>query len=185
MDSKEMLRLTGERMVVRDYTPGDLDGLHRWMGDPEVTHYLDFGAKCLEESLQQLATAIGEQRKAARDKYYLAIELRETGQIIGGVGLEIQAFADGGGLGDIGWMMQKESWGKGYATEAARLLLDYGFRTIRLHRITAWCVAENKASERVMQKCGMTREGTLRRHSFRAGQWRDRLVYAIMREEWV
>lgn len=180
-----MIYLEGTHVIARDYGPGDMVGLHGWMGDPGVTRYLDFATRSLDESAAQLATCIAEQTKPDRDKYYLGIELRRTGEIIGAVGLEIlDKTASEGGVGDVGWFLQKAHWGNGYATEAAQLLLDFGFSELGLHRITAWCVAENRASERVMQRCGMKREGCLRRHSYRAGEWRDRLLYAIMLEEW-
>lgn len=177
--------LEGERVVVRDYGADDLEGLHGWMGDPDATHYLDFRSKNLEESARQLETCIAEQTKPNRDKYYLAIELRSTRQVIGGVGMELMRDgASEGGVADMGWFLQTAYWGHGYAADAARLLMSFGFTQLGLHRITAWCVAGNIASERVMQKCGMSKEACLRRHSFRAGEWRDRLLYAIMRHEW-
>jgi ribosomal-protein-alanine N-acetyltransferase len=69
-------------------------------------------------------------------------------------------------------------------TEAARAAVDFGFRVMGLNRVEARCVPENTASARVMQKCGMTYEGTLREMDFRKGTFDDMLMYAILRREW-
>ena len=80
--------------------------------------------------------------------------------------------------------MSRSCWGNGYASEAAKLIVDFGFSQLGMHRISASFIRENVASERVMQKCGMTKEAEYRKSSIRFGEWTNRIGYAILREEW-
>jgi ribosomal-protein-alanine N-acetyltransferase len=78
----------------------------------------------------------------------------------------------------MGYLISPAAQGQGYATEAARALLDFGLAAGGLHRITATCDPENTGSVRVLEKIGMSREGHLHDHFLIRGTWRDRLLYA-------
>jgi len=82
---------------------------------------------------------------------------------------------------ELGYWLGAPFWGRGYMTEAAAALVDYGFRGLSLHRITASHFARNPASGRVLEKIGMTREGLLRGHVFKDGMFEDLVVYGLMR----
>jgi RimJ/RimL family protein N-acetyltransferase len=82
--------------------------------------------------------------------------------------------------GEIGYVLAREFWGHGYATEAARRLLTFGFDELDLHKITATCDPENRASVAVLTKNGMYQEGVLRDHVYVRGQWRDRLLFGVI-----
>jgi ribosomal-protein-alanine N-acetyltransferase len=179
-----MLRLVGDRIILRDQVADDLDAMHQWLGDPETSCFLSWATRSREETLLHLAEGIREQSKEARQKYYLTMVLKSDGAVIGDAGIDVKKRGPGGGEGEIGFFLIKRYWGRGYATEAARLVIDYGFSQLGLHRITASCLAANAASERVMQKCGMVKEGVLRKSDFRLGEWQDRSIYSILREEW-
>ena len=75
-------------------------------------------------------------------------------------------------------------WGKGYATEAAREMLGYGFESLGLHRIFATCFPHNPASGRILKKIGMQYEGCQRQHLLKWGQFVDSELYGILRREW-
>ncbi len=75
-------------------------------------------------------------------------------------------------------------WEKGYATEASRALMDFGFAELGLHRIFATCDPANTASAHVLEKLGMKREGRLREHKWSKGKWRDSFLYAMLEQEW-
>jgi RimJ/RimL family protein N-acetyltransferase len=85
---------------------------------------------------------------------------------------------------NIGYEIAPAYWAKGYATEAARAILAFGFGELRLHRIWARCVAENVASYQVLEQVGMRREGRLREEEWMKGRWWDILVYGILDYEW-
>lgn len=73
---------------------------------------------------------------------------------------------------------------KGYATEAASVIVDYLFLTNNIVRVQADTSTENKASQRVLEKVGFKKEGIIRRHFFSTGKWRDSFLYSILRDEW-
>lgn len=82
------------------------------------------------------------------------------------------------------YLLERPVRGRGFATSAMRLLLEAGFGELGLHRIYACSVPENLASVRVLERCGMRREGHLVRNLRIQGEWRDSLLYAMLREEW-
>lgn len=82
--------------------------------------------------------------------------------------------------GEIGYVLARESWGIGYATEATGRLLAFGFNELGLHKISATCDPENRASVAVLAKNGMHREGVLGDHIYARGQWRDRLLPSVI-----
>ena len=84
----------------------------------------------------------------------------------------------------MGYWIARSFWGRGYATEAASAFLAFGFRELGLHRIWAWCIAENLASARVLEKIGMRQEGHLRQNEWMKGRWWDTLLYAILETEY-
>ena len=86
---------------------------------------------------------------------------------------------------ELGYWIGKPYWGKGYATEAAEAIMTFGFNTLQLNRINATHFSDNPASGRVMEKLGMTYEGTRRRFTLRAGQYRDIKLYGLLREDWL
>ena len=84
----------------------------------------------------------------------------------------------------IGYCFNRRYWGRGYATEAARAVVDFGFASLGLHRIFATCAPENTASARVLEKLGMRREGHMARHKWVRGRGRDSCLYAVLEDEW-
>ncbi len=85
--------------------------------------------------------------------------------------------------GELGYWIGKPYWNRGYATEAAEAVLRYGFQTLGLHRICAFHFGRNPASGRVLQKLGMTYEGTERQHILKWGTFEDLAGYGILRAE--
>ncbi len=85
--------------------------------------------------------------------------------------------------GEIGYVLHPDFWSKGLATEAAQMLLRFGFEQLQLRRISATCHPDNHASARVLQKAGLTFEGRMRSHLFVRGEWRDSLLYAAISED--
>ncbi len=86
--------------------------------------------------------------------------------------------------GKLGYAVAFDHWGKGYATDAARTLVHYGFRELGLHRSSAAIGPENVASLRMAERLGMTFEGRIRDHVHTNGRWRDSLLYSVLDKEW-
>jgi RimJ/RimL family protein N-acetyltransferase len=85
---------------------------------------------------------------------------------------------------EIGYFFVPSERGKGYGTEAVQLIVDYLFLSKELARIYALADVRNKASQRVLEKAGLQREGTMRKCFLNRGEWRDAYAYSILREEW-
>jgi ribosomal-protein-alanine N-acetyltransferase len=147
--------------------------------------YLPWRTSSVEESFLQLAECLRENVKEDRRKYFFAVILRESEQLIGEAGFTIEAKEASGGIANMGYFLLKPYWGKGYATEVAQMMIEYCFTTLKLHKVTAGCDVENTASEGVMKKCGMKREGYRAQQYYLDGDWRDRLEYGILYQDWV
>ena len=125
---------------------------------------------------------IARRDEEPRTKFQLAITLASNGQLIGNCGIRKET--PDTQEADIGYELDPHYWGRGYATEAAHAILAFGFRELALHRIWAWCIAENAASAHVLEKLGMRQEGHLRQNEWMQGRWWDTLLYAILEHEW-
>lgn len=121
---------------------------------------------------------IGKQAEeyAANRIHNFAID---DGELAGAIGLVMK----GDGIAELGYWVGVPFWGRGYATEAARAMLRYGFDQCHLHRIFAGHFTRNAASGKVMQKIGMQYEGTLRQHACKWGEYLDVAFYGILRDE--
>ena len=142
----------GELVVLREWRSGELAGMHRWLADPRVNRFLSWGSSSLEASAAQLRETVAAQTARPREKYYLAIEvIGRAGTTIGNAGFSWI----GDEVAEIGYFLEPEYWGRGYATDAARLLIELAFE-LNARRVIATCDEENQASAAVMQRCGMS-----------------------------
>ncbi|MBD3310762.1 GNAT family N-acetyltransferase [Candidatus Woesearchaeota archaeon] len=116
-------------------------------------------------------------------RFRLGIVLQETGELVGTLGLEIEM--PGEHKARLFYWMGKPYRGRGYVTEACRMLISYAFSELGLGKIIIRCATDNRASQRVIQKLGGKLEGILRKDSFIAGKWRDALYHGLLKEEWV
>ena len=159
MDAPDVQRLVGERDVAVNTLTFDHpyeDGMaERWIGSLQTEH---------------------EEGKIVN----FAIVLRADDSLIGAIGLLINHSHL---HAEIGYWIGKPFWNHGYATEAARTVLEFGFNTLGLHRIFAGHYARNPASGQVLLKIGMTHEGRLRQHIQKWGQFEDEERYGILRTD--
>lgn len=87
-------------------------------------------------------------------------------------------------VGEMGYVVNPDYWGQGIATEAAHLLIKFGFQEMKLHRIFATCDPRNIGSAKVLEKIGLTKEGRIREHKLIRDGWRDSFLYSILEHEW-
>jgi RimJ/RimL family protein N-acetyltransferase len=144
-----------ERLVIRPPVEDDLDPLAAINADPEVMRYIgDGGTRSREQTEAGLARA--RQEWDERDFGMFTVELRDSRRYLGWVALAEPAFLpEVMPAVEIGWRLGREHWGRGYATEAARVVLRYALRTVGLDRIVSIRHVDNEASKRVMDKLGM------------------------------
>ena len=81
-----MPRPEEKRIRLREWRADEVDAMHRWLGDPRVTRYLSFGSRTREDSARHLADCLLDQERPDRERYFLAMELRESGRVIGDAG---------------------------------------------------------------------------------------------------
>ena len=151
--------LETKRLRLRAPVPGDAAALLAVLGDPEVTRYHNVPTLTSLVEAQGLLERL-EQRQAARETIRWAIELVDTGEMIGTVGLLRFDFEHR--HAEVGYEIARRWWGRGLAPEAAAAVVRYGFSVLGLHRIEAGVLPGNDASVRVLQKVGFREEGTRR-----------------------
>jgi len=175
--------LETDRLLLRPFREDDLDALHDIERRPEVTRFLYWGPRTLEEVREALGrrtamTSIAKEGDAIR----LAADLRATGALVGDVNL--QWHSEEHRQGEIGFVVHPDHQGRGYAVESARVMLALGFDELGLHRIVGRADGRNTASETVMQRLGMRREAHLVENEFVKGEWTDEVIYALLDREW-
>jgi len=165
------------RLKLRPYSQADIAELVPLIGAREVAATtLRIPHPYTEQDARDF---LGLVREPAR--IWLAITLRNDGCQIGGVGSYVDQQHQHAELGD--WL-GAAYWGKGYATEAAREMLRYGFEDLQLHRIFASHFKHNPASGRILVKLGMRHEGSQREHLRKWDQFVDSELYGMLRQDW-
>jgi len=163
--------LKGKLVNIRPLEPTDLDWFTEWNNDPDYTGAFE----PLEvNSRDRIETWYESERQ---DDYWVVTDKRgnPVGQLVTGLT---------GGCYWLGYITHPDHRGKGYTTEAVKLLVDYLFRAKNIVRVQAECSPENKASIRVLEKAGFTYEGLRRKAVFIQGRYLDGAMYSILRDEW-
>jgi RimJ/RimL family protein N-acetyltransferase len=111
-----------------------------------------------------------------------AVVLGDGEKLIGAIGLRVNRSLS---KGDLGYWIGKPYWNFGYATEAARAVIAFGFDDLDLNRIHASHLARNPSSGRVMEKIGMRREGIARHDTMKWGIYEDLVTYGVLRNDWI
>ncbi|MFD7416419.1 GNAT family N-acetyltransferase [Kitasatospora purpeofusca] len=150
-----MTDLHTDRLLIRRWRESDLEPWAAMNADPEVRQHL---GEPLSRERSDESVARFEADFDRRGYGWWAVEVRETGEFIGFAGLDdIDYEAPFAGV-EIGWRLARSAWGRGYATEAARAVLAFGFDTLELPEILAVTTATNLRSQAVMTRLGMTRD---------------------------
>jgi len=110
-----------------------------------------------------------------------AVELRDSGELVGNVNVMVDA---ANRQGEIGFIFHPDHQGHGYATEASRALVDHAFEHYGLHRVYGRLEPRNAASARVLEKLGMRREAHLIENEWIKGEWQDEAIYGLLAREW-
>jgi len=176
------LPLEAERLVLRDFVEDDWQAVHGYASDLVVVQHIPWGPNTEEETREFVRKAMASQAESPRTSFEFAVVLKAGARLIGGCGLRTKSAVHREGV--IGYCFGHDVWGNGYAPEAARALLGFGFGQLELHRIFADCDVRNGASARVLEKIGMQREGRLREDMWYKGGWRDSYWYSILGQEW-
>ena len=165
------LPLATERLVIRPYREDDAMALHEVFGSPEVMKWTPSPpSKDVAETAQRLARTMAFTARQPPGMGLWALERKDSSEFLGQVGLF--PVEGKGPEVEVAYELAPRIWGHGYATEAARALVEYGFGELDLRRIVALILPDNARSRKVASKCGLTLEGPARFYGL------DLLVYA-------
>ncbi|WP_040949153.1 GNAT family N-acetyltransferase [Gorillibacterium massiliense] len=175
-------RIETERLLLRPFEPHDAeDMLMYWISDPLVqSMYFEPVYSSIPEVQEMLGKIISSYNKD--DYYRWAIIEKETQICIGQIAFFL--VDSGNHFGELEYCIGQLFQRKGYATEATKAVVDYGFRKVHFHKIQICHADSNSASKGVISKCGFTYEGTLRDYFFIEGRYASRLYYSMLRDEW-
>ena len=174
------LPVVTERLVIRRFAVADVAAVAAYRSDPEVARYQSWDAPVPEASARQLVAEFAAAEEGAPGWFQYAVELRDGGVLAGDVGLCLD---ENRMQAELGFTLARAHQGRGYATEAARCVLDRAFGA-GLRRVSAECDARNTASARLLERLGFRREGHRRRHTWLKGEWTDDLLFGLLAEEW-
>jgi RimJ/RimL family protein N-acetyltransferase len=179
--------LATERLTLRLMTDADVEDVFAYQSREDVCRYLLFEPRSHDEVVERVAkNAAATILEKDGDFLQLALELRATGdapaRVIGDLYFTISSLENS--RGEIGWSLHPDFAGLGYASEAARAVLDIAFRTLRLHRVYAELDPRNAASIALCKRLGMREEAFFVKDLWFKGEWGDTGIYAILREEW-
>lgn len=170
-----------DRLLLRPFALTDAADVQKLAGAREIADTTLRIPHPYEDGMAEQWISCHEEQFEAGTKVVFAIELAATDGLAGAVGLEIdRPFAKA----TLGYWIGKPFWNQGYATEAAKAIVDYAFRDLGLNRIASSHLTRNPASGRVMQKIGMAHEGTLRQDTIKWDVYEDLHVYGLLKEDW-
>jgi ribosomal-protein-alanine N-acetyltransferase len=175
------MQLHTPRLTLCEFRESDFDALRAYESSPDIQRY-EKPVPSEEQTREHLRQAIAWALEKPRRHYRMAITIPPDDCVRGRLSLS-ENFHDIREW-EMGWTVHQHYWGQGYATEAARRMLEFAFAELNAHRVVAFCNAENAASRRVMEKIGMRQEGLLRETRWLNGGWHDELVYAILERDW-
>lgn len=171
-----------DRLLLRPLDPvGDVDAVHAYQSREDVCRYIPYEPRTRDE----VAARLGQLRSTLTDEgqvMFVAVVLRDTGEMVGDAMLAWQSATHRGG--EIGYVINPNYQGHGYATEASRAMLALGFDQLGLHRVIARIDSRNDPSARVLRRLGMRQEAHLVHNEWFKGEWTDEIDFAILEDEW-
>ncbi len=175
--------LTTARLVVRPFIAADIPELFRLASNPNVARYTLWSAHRSRDDSHNFIHSYAQSQYLAQVPEPMAIALVEnTAALVGSIGCFWSAREHKSM--ELGYWVAEEYWGRGYAVEAATVLLDHVFAEFDVVRMQAHCVVANEPSARVIRKLGFQFEGVARSAAWLRGTCYDVERYAILKSEW-
>jgi RimJ/RimL family protein N-acetyltransferase len=169
-----MVILETERLILRMFREDDFDDYAEIFGNPEITRYLGDGEPLSRfAAWRSMAFILGHWQLRGYGMW--AVEERHSGVLIGRIGF---FYPEGWPGFEIGWALNRPYWGRGYATEGAKIALDYGFRDLEREHTISLISPENLKSIQVAERLGEKLAGKTRVLG------REALIYGISRADW-
>jgi ribosomal-protein-alanine N-acetyltransferase len=176
------MELRTERLILREFVPEDWRAVYAYQNDPRYLEFYEWEHRTESDAKAFVQMMIDQQCETPRTKFQWALVLASNHKLIGNAGIRKRSLKTY--QADMGYEIDPREWHNGYATEAARAILKFGFEQLHLHRIWAQAIAANVNSIRVLEKLGMRQEGRLRENEFFKGRFWDTVIYGILEDEW-
>ncbi len=175
--------LKGKDIVLRPVIWSDLQYFLKWFNDPEVIQYISLYLPMTEMAEEKFIEELGTTKAITDAVFVIEAVEDDSSKPIGNLGLHGINPKDHQATFGIA-IGEKDYWSKGYGTEAASLIIEYGFEQLNLHRISSGAFSFNERSIRLHKKVGFTEEGRMRKAVFKNGNYHDHIIFGILREEW-
>ena len=178
---KKRLQFETKRLFLRPFELSDAPRVKELAGDKAIADTTLTIPHPYEDGMAEEWISTHQPRFEAGELVNYAITLKSTQELIGAIGLAINKRFN---RAELGYWIGKGYWNNGYCTEAAKVMLEYGFSKLDLHKITATHITRNSASGNVMRKLGMRKEGCFREHVIKWEKFEDVVSYGILRKDY-
>lgn len=178
---KKRLQFKTKRLFLRPFELSDAPRVKELAGDRAIADTTLNIPHPYEDGMAEEWISTHQPKFEAGELVNHAIILKSTQELIGAIGLTINKRFS---RAELGYWIGKEYWNKGYCTEAAKVMLEYGFNKLYLHKIVATHITRNSASGNVMKKLLMRREGFFKEHVIKWKKFEDVVSYGILKKGW-
>lgn len=174
-------KIETERLILSELKAEDVAAIVQYAGNKKISDYTSHIPFPYEE--KDAVFWINQAHQGYRNGSHLTLglHLKPDNEFVGGMGLTIdQRFK----RAELGYWIAEEQWNKGYTSEAAKALIDYAFKEMDLHKITSSYMRMNPASGKVMEKCGMHKEGEQKDQILKNGVYHDLILYGLTKDQY-
>ena len=176
------MHITTERLCLREFVHDDWRAVLDYQRDPRYLRYYPWTDRTGDDARAFVGMFVDWHDEQPRRRFQLAIVRRSDGRLIGNCGIRRKPGDEE--EAELGYELNPDCWGHGYAIEAATAMVRFGFRALGLERITSWCIADNTASARVLERLGFRFQKRLSRQEYFKGRWWDTLSYVLTADQW-
>jgi ribosomal-protein-alanine N-acetyltransferase len=175
------LMLQTERLDLREFVAADFDAVHAYASDPLVTRFTSWGPNTLEETHEFFARTFKDNQETPRRNFIFGIVDRASGELFGSCGI---GSCDATGRHfTFGYCLHRNWWGRGFGSEAATALVEFGFEQLEAHRLWAHVFVGNAASARILEGLSFRQEGIALKSTYVRNAWHDLITYARLSSE--
>ena len=176
-----ILNLSTNRTNLREFVESDWQQVHKYASQLVVCQFQPWGPNTENETKEYIYNIQEDMKQINRTRFAFAIIEKKSEELIGSIEFNIRDEINQ--IGEIGYIIHPNYWGMGFASEATKEVISFGFKNFKLHRIFATCDVRNIASAKVLEKCGLNLEGKMREDLLLRDGWRDTYLYSILEHE--
>lgn len=174
--------LKTERLLLTELNNVDIPDIVEYAGNKNISDTTQNIPHPYTEKDAVFRINAAAQGFQSKQQYTFAIKLQKTREFVGGIGMRVEVRHS---RAELGYWVAEPYWNNGYASEATKAVLEFGFKELGLHKIFATHLEQNSASGKVMVKNGMVREGELKDHTCKDGHFHTLIQYRLTRDEFI